>query len=250
MAGLTIEIGVGDVSAYDELSRWHYRSGRPATCVRVLTARVRAGGASAAERGRCAGVLVVSMPALYGPWRERVWPGRYTPMERTARARRACAHALNEDVRVISRVVVRPCWRGSGVGSALVAEYLRSPLSVHTEALSAMGAFCGVFTGAGMREVECAPSRRVVRLRCALRRMGIEPWRLSDPDGLLDACDAARREGLEAALRRFAAGHRDTRGAAGAPLRELVVVAARRAACRARAYVWSAGWDRSGKGVA
>lgn len=243
------EITPGDRSQYDALSRWHYRAGWPATCVRLLSARPTHDH-RCRSRGRVAGVLVVSMPAINGPWRERVWPGRYAPLERSRACRRECLCTLNQEVRVISRVVVHPSWRGSGVGTALVAAYLRSPLSVHTEALSAMGAFCGVFTGAGMVEVECEPARRVVRLRTALRDLGIEPWRLSDPDALLARCEGPRRECLEAELRRFAIGHRDTRALASSSLRELIAVAARRAACRPRAYVWSATWNRNRSGVA
>lgn len=250
MCGGEIEIGVGDLAMYDALSQWHYRAGRPATCVQVLVARARAGGGGRTDRRGCIGVLVVSMPALNGPWRERVWPGRYVPLARTRACRRACARALNAEVRVISRLVVEPRWRGRGVGRALVEAYLRTPLSVHTEAVSAMGRYCGVFAAAGMFEVECTPARRVVRLRARLRDMGIEPWRLSDPAGLLRRCTPGQCEALERALRSFATGHRDTRARAGEPLRELMVIAARRIACRPRAYVWSTDWASVAKGVA
>jgi GNAT superfamily N-acetyltransferase len=241
-----VTIRRGGLADYDRLARFHYRAGRPATCVRVLVAE--AGGAYVARstRPEPVGVLVISMPALNGPWRERVWPGRYRAIEPTRDDRLACARAINEELRVISRVVVEPRWRGLGIGRRLVRAYLDDPLSVRTEAISAMARFSGVFEGAGMRAVDCPPSKRVCRLRNLLRELDIEPWRLSDPSGVERLCRSMRpsdRERLQRGLRSFAISHRDTRDRADGTLRELIAIAAVRVSCRPRAYVWSLEWE-------
>jgi GNAT superfamily N-acetyltransferase len=251
----TITIRRGAMADYDHLARFHCRPGRPATCVRVLAAEARSADNHSRAQGHGAelvGVLTVSMPAMNGPWRERVWPGRYRALEPTRQARRDCLRALNRELRVISRVIVEPRWRGRGVGRRLVRAYLDEPLTVHTESIAAMGRFCGVFEGAGMRALECEPSRRVVRFRQLLRELGIQPWRLSDPRGLHRDCSrftGAQRAKWLAGLRTFALSHRDTRALADAPERDLITLAARRVNGRAQAYVWSAEWERRTPGA-
>lgn len=215
---------------YRVLSRFHYRAARPATVARVLV--------DAGARGEVRGVLVVSMPARFGPWRARAWPGE--------------AHGVrqvNARLRTISRVVVAPCWRGLGVARGLVEAYLSAPLTDRTEAIAAMGAICPLFTAAGMRRVDWGPARRVVRLRERLRRLGIEPWRLADV-GAVEAwarrCPGPGAE-LERALRIFARAHAHTRPAAAGPLRGLILLGARHAACDPAVFVHDR--EAGGRGV-
>lgn len=239
----------GSIADYDRLAIWHYRSGRPATCVRVLIARAQRDPAilAAARRtGRAAmfepvGVLVVSMPVLSGPWRTIAWPGLYAPAARTPAARRDAAARINRDIRVISRVVVDPRWRGAGVATALVRAYLADPLTPRTEALAAMGAACPLFERAGMRPIPFPPARRTRRLLATLDRLWIDPLALADPAGLLGSLGPATRRRLIAALRSFALENRDTRRAASSTDLELVTLAARRVLCRPVAYVADAG---------
>ena len=162
-----IEIVEGDQRDYRALAHLHYREARPATFCRVLTAR---------HRAQMVGVLVVSRPTLNARWRNLLWPGQYAGPDKRANAAR-----LNAELRCISRVIVDPRARGLGVGTSLVRAYLRAPLTRRTEAVAAMGAACGLFRAAGMREVLLPPSPRDRMLRLALRRAGIAPWELLDP---------------------------------------------------------------------
>lgn len=155
----------GDLAA---LGRHHYRSGRPATCCRVLRARC-------AQGGELAGVLAVAMPTLDAAWRDLAWPGRYSRGDKRDRARR-----LNAELRCISRVIVAPRFRGMGVATALVGAYLADPLTSHTEAASAMSAACGFFARAGMTEYRLPHRSRHLRLIDALAARGIEPHALAD----------------------------------------------------------------------
>lgn len=218
----------GTLSDYQRLSRHHYRCARPATISSVLVDEVA--GADGIRWLR--GVLVVSMPARFGPWRRRAWPDLEPGID-----------VLNRSVRAISRVVVDPRWRGMGVGRGLVTAYLAEPLTDRTEVVAAMGGFSPLFEAAGMRRVEWLPSRRVRRLRAVMSAVGLEPWRLADPAGVEAWSERHPREGaeLERALRTFARAHGDTRRRAGAPVRELIELGARHAACEPAVYVHERG---------
>lgn len=192
-----MRIEPGTITDYDALGALHYRSGRPATHVRTLVAR-------APTEPAPVGVLVVSMPTLNARWRNALWPGVFTHPNRRERARQ-----INRELRTISRVVIEPRYRGRGLGVALVRAYLHNPLTVRTESVAAMGAWCGFFTAAHMRSVTLDPSPRDANLLVALRRAEIEPWQLADPARVRTLL--TRAPGLTDALRRWANASRATR---------------------------------------
>jgi GNAT superfamily N-acetyltransferase len=222
-----VNIIEGCAEDYEALARFHYRAGRPATMERVLVA---------VEDGERAGVLVVSRPVLNARWRGLLWPG-----ELEAGGPRERAMRVNEHLRCISRVVVEPRFRGLGVGRGLVAAYLARPITARTEAVAAMGAVCGLFRAAGMREVVVPASGRDAALRRALRRAGIAPWRLVDPASAW-RLGRSERVAVESALRRWANDASATRGVAHAGLEALMACAARTVASplRVRAYGFDA----------
>lgn len=190
----SVRVGRKTWGDYLALARHHYRGGRPGVPVRVLAAR---------DGGVLAGVLVVSMPALNGPWRARAWPSRGC-------GKREAARRLNATVRTISRVIVHPRYRGLGVGTALVRAYLAGPDAARCEVIAAMGRYVPFLERAGMRRVNVPRSARDARLAKRLRAMGIEAWRLVDVDEsrwLLARCAALRR-----AVRAWAWASRATRG--------------------------------------
>lgn len=156
-----LRLAVGTIRDYDRLARFHYRAGRPATFVHVLTL------ADPAE-GELAGVLVVSMPTLDSAWREQAWPGRFRTGDRRLDARR-----INRDLRTISRVVVDPRWRGLGVATRIVRAYLCNPLTPCTEAVAAMGVCCPFFERAGMRAHPPTERAEDERLHRALGELGL-----------------------------------------------------------------------------
>ncbi len=228
-----IERGSGTLDDYQRLAQFHYRGGPPATCVGTWMARCL----PTHRRDACAtenqliGVLVVSMPVLNGSWRTLAWPGRYDTPDKRENAQR-----LNAEVRCISRVVVHPRWRGMGVAKALVAAYLREPLTRRTEAVAAMGAASPFFKAAGMREHALPPRARDAALITRLRQRGIAAWQLGD----VRRCAAlARHDGmLEGALRAWAGASKSTSREKDASVRRLVRLAAQSVACQPRAYTW------------
>jgi GNAT superfamily N-acetyltransferase len=208
------------------MERYHYRAGRPATRVRVLAAWD--------DRGGRVGELWVSMPALNAPWRARAWPELFGSHPRG----RVVAALVNAHVRTISRVVVLPRARGTGVASSLVRAYLRDPITPMSEALASMGRFCPLFESAGMRSIECEASRRDRAWADALRVEGIEAWEMVDVARAERAL--AHSAALRAAVIAWARGSKSTRGLVTGTRGNLVELAAR-AACGlaggARVYV-------------
>lgn len=192
---LTIE--PGSTHDLEHLSRFHYASGRPGPIARILRA---------VDDGQTIGVLVASMPTLNGRWRAIAWPGAYDTPDQRLNARR-----LNRDVRVISRVIVDPRYRGQGIAVRLVRAYLADPCTMRTEAIAAMAHACPFFERAGMWRVDLPPSKADARLLRAMDRHGVDPADLlSHPPesiaGALRAWARARKlRGGDIAGRAFAA---------------------------------------------
>jgi GNAT superfamily N-acetyltransferase len=116
------------------------------------------------------GVIVYSRSPLSLSARDRATGGRY----RTAGLGRvAVAHLINEELRIISRVVIAPNWRGLGLASRLVAETMPQVGTPYVEALAAMGEMHPLFVRAGMTAYPQPPAEEGERLRAALEAAGI-----------------------------------------------------------------------------
>lgn len=220
MSGFELSFRIGTSHDVTLFSSRHYIGRDPFPPERVIVAR---------ESGCDVGVLAVSRPAINGAWR-RALPGYE---ERTSHAR-----WLNGTLRTISRVIVAPEWRGLGVATALVREYLRAPLTPVTEAIAAMGHVSPFFERAGMRALGEIHAARDERLRRELDELRVTPLvllRTAAIPGLL-----ARSRELERALMRWANDSRATRGMrapAGGSLAAVASLAARRLVCPPRVYV-------------
>lgn len=221
----TIRIEPGRFADYLTLQHLHYRAGPPATIDRVL----RAIDPAEPWGQPLVGVLVISRPALNGPWRRRAWPGWLDGLSPTLAAAR-----INSDLRTISRVIVRPAWRGRGIARALIEHALASATTPRTEAIASMGAMSPLFLRAGMRPVASPPSASRLRLLAALHEARLRPWHLADP---LARRDVLRDHTLMRRLRRWANDSRSTRRLRHGPAEELVKAAAIAAAPRPRIFI-------------
>lgn len=172
-----IEIEIGTIDDYHCLQHHHYRSGLPATIVRVLRATRHVPESIEPSGHLLAGVLCVSMPTLNSAWRPRAWPGVFNTVSKSTNARR-----LNADLRTISRVIVEPRSRGLGVATKLVRTYLQSPLTTGTDAVAAMGCVCPFFEQAGMTAYTIHPDPTDARLLDALYHCDYTPQQLLHAD--------------------------------------------------------------------
>ncbi len=217
---------------YEALARFHYRAGRPAPPVLGLSAR---------DEGALAGVLVVSMPVLNGPWRRSLWPEEFVP----GAGHGERARAVNALMRTISRVTIDPRYRAMGIAATLVRAYLRAPLTPFTEAIAAAGTWTPLFAAAGMRALPVPPSRRDDRLAGELRRLGVAAWTLVE---ISCAARQMKRAALRAAVERWARDGKGTRRMLtdGTAPWELAVKAAASLLSRPTAYGFEHGRDLVG----
>jgi len=120
---------------------------------------------------RLIGVIVYSRSPLSLGARDRATGGRY----RTAgMGRTAAGYLINRELRIISRVVLAPNWRGLGLASRLVAETLPLAGTPYVEALAAMGEMHPMFQRAGMTAYPQRAAPQGERLRAALEAAGID----------------------------------------------------------------------------
>jgi len=188
-----VRIGPGTMADWHALAPLHYRShhagavtnvfrmgyerggdGDPPRSTSLTRESQRTGGSRRAgtsgTRRVLIGVLVYSRPALSLAARDRATGGRY----RSAGLGRTDVVALlNREVRLISRVVVAPNWRGLGLAARLVAETMPAVGTPYVEALAAMGHVHPFFEQAGMTAYPQAPSPAGERLAAALEAVGL-----------------------------------------------------------------------------
>jgi ABC-type lipoprotein export system ATPase subunit len=231
--GVAVRITHGTRADLEALAPLHFRRGAPATVELVLRA-------TDATTGALAGVLAVSRPTVHAAWRDMVWPGRYTRGPIGVRVRR-----INRELRCISRVIVDPRYRSAGIAARLVRAYLRRPLTVRTETITAMGGASeggGFFARAGMERHAMPVAACDARLADALDHVGIAAWRVADPNAVAARVMAGPDAGfLARELRVWAsaswAGRRCRTGAPG--VAELVACAARSIAGASVAYAYT-----------
>jgi ABC-type hemin transport system ATPase subunit/GNAT superfamily N-acetyltransferase len=203
----------GSIADYDLLARHHYRAGRPATLERIFRL-VRSGSTIAGRffgrrRGKeTIGVLVRSFPTLSCAMRERALGGRYrglSPRERAA--------IISSEVRTISRVVIDPRYRGTGLASRLVRHALDHPSTAVTEALAAMGEAHPFFERAGMTRIDPVRRAEDARLLDALAHVGVALRGVIDlvlTNALaerIESLDHDRRAWIDRELERWRAKH-------------------------------------------
>jgi GNAT superfamily N-acetyltransferase len=133
------------------------------------------------------GVIVYSRSPLSLAARGRATGGRYN-LARCGRV--ATASLINQELRIISRVVVAPNWRGLGLASRLVAETMPQAGTPYVEALAAMGEMHPLFVRAGMTAYPQGPSKEGERLAAALEAAGLARADRRSADRLAAAIDA------------------------------------------------------------
>jgi len=114
------------------------------------------------------GVIVYSRSPLSLAARNRATGGRYRVGRNLAAGR-----LVNEELRIVSRVVITPNWRGLGLASRLVAETLPRVGTPYVEALAAMGRVHPFFEQAGMMAYASPAPAGSERLRSAFEAVGL-----------------------------------------------------------------------------
>lgn len=194
----------GRLADYGPFARWHYASARrPGPVTDVFVARLRQ---------EIAGVALLGMTHLFLGPRNLALPAYASGI-----VARGGAARLNQDLRLLQRVVIHPRWRGLGLATRLVRHALEQLSAPYVECLAEMGEFSGFLVRAGFeRRGRCKPSREAGRLMKSLERLGLCPEDLLNADAL-KALTLAERERLDRQLRglcrsRIETGHGPLRG--------------------------------------
>ncbi|MCC6573313.1 MAG: hypothetical protein IT462_05920 [Planctomycetes bacterium] len=210
-AALLDEIVVvpGRAGDYARFAHWHYLgTSKPGPSRLVLIAQ---------HEGEPVGIAIFGHShMLLGP-RRGALPPAYWP-ENVARFG---ARDLNRDVRLLSRIIVDPRFRGVGVAGKLIADGLRQLGVPYVECLAQMGAFSSFLTSAGFVHAgDCRKPPPLVRLQAFMDEHAIAPVDLIDPlrrallfDRLLPPARERLHKLILAAMRtRIETGHGNLRG--------------------------------------
>ena len=190
-----LEIVPADMSAWNELSEFHYRRHGAGAVDKVFAARPKKRkGQGKIDRlvgahERTAGVIVYAMPVFNVAARNRATGNRYVGLGDRATALRL----INQELRCISRVVIHPQYRRIGLARRLVEQTLPLAGTEMVEALAVMGKVNPFFERAGMTRYDGDFSGVAQRMAEAFEHVGIEQKQLVDPEALQGAIDSLGR---------------------------------------------------------
>jgi len=138
---------------YHALSRFHYRAGKPATVAGMW--RVRFVYRNRSSRDQIAAIGVLSYPVPCCRERNLVFGlGGLRYGEKLAFA--------NRELRTISRVIVHPVFRATGLATLLVRHLCENCPTRYVEALATMGRVHPFFERAGMTRTDPDDPRKPV----------------------------------------------------------------------------------------
>ncbi|MCB9851411.1 MAG: hypothetical protein H6817_11985 [Phycisphaerales bacterium] len=155
-----LHIEPGSRRDYNEFARMHYRTTEELGFVsKVFVMRERPGGP-------CVGIVVYSHPPAELTLRNQATDGRF----------KGNLKLLNQEMRILRRLVIHPDLRGCGLGHRLVRRTLPLAGTPYVECLAAMGAVNPVFERAGMTRVGvCKVSKARQRVLEELRELDADP---------------------------------------------------------------------------
>lgn len=152
-----LKLEEGTMDDYRVLSRFHYRDTKVTAPSRIFTYKNPA--------GEVVGVIVYMYPFLSLAGRNKV-TNRYKAVSSEV------AKQLNEEVTMISRVVLHPKYRGIGLGAKLIRETMPLTGKRYVEALTVMGRFNPFNEKGGLRRVEYDSKDKYKTLRQRLQLLG------------------------------------------------------------------------------
>ncbi|MBC8224996.1 GNAT family N-acetyltransferase [Candidatus Bathyarchaeota archaeon] len=179
--GITIEEGTRE--DYERLSHLHYRDARLPVPREIYAMK---------SHGKPVGVIAYSYTAVRASGRKKAVG--YTPD----------LEELNRDWAVISRVIVHPKYRTTGLGSRLISETLPIQGCRHVELIAVMAQYNPFAERAGMRLIQVKePHRSIIKAVEETRRLGFNPIHTASAaynKNVLDSLPEPKHEGLEQAL--------------------------------------------------
>jgi GNAT superfamily N-acetyltransferase len=156
----------GTIADYHALARLHYRPGKPATVAGIWVVRYLHGERSKTSDIAAVGVLSWPVPCV----RERNLAFGLHGLKYGDKIRFA-----NANLRTISRVIVHPVFRATGLATRLVRRMIAECPTPHVEALATMGWVHPFFDKAGMTRVDPEDASRPVYYHASNRNAPFTP---------------------------------------------------------------------------
>lgn len=187
-------ISQADISDYKPFAHLHYRRGRLPVVDKVFTL-------SLPRLGKAAVIVYAFAPPHLAVRRKAL--GGLVPSKPK---RGEMMNFINANIRIISRVVVLPEFRGAGIAAYLVRNTLDKAGVPIVEAVAAMGQYNRFFEKAGMRLQKSAPDSRRTQMIRELSIAAVSGEALLDPDAataIVKALPHERQERLERCITAF-----------------------------------------------
>ncbi len=142
----------GTTADYKTLSPFHYRTGKCPPPRKIFTLK---------RKTETCAVIVYSYPSPLCFGRSKVWKGTFTQ--------------LQQQVSIVSRVIVHPKYRSIGLGEKLVAKTLPLAGTPNVEAVAVMAKYNPFFEKAGMQKIaQSQPSAAVTKALNKLEEQGFD----------------------------------------------------------------------------
>ena len=147
----------GTFTDYKTLSQFHYRTARCPPPRKIFTLK---------HKTQTIGIIVYSYPPPMCFGRSKVWKGTIKQ--------------LQQEISLISRVVIHPKYRGIGLGEKLVSETLAASGTPNVEAVAVMAKYNPFFEKAGMQKIaQSKPHKTITNALDDLAILGFDPTLLS-----------------------------------------------------------------------
>jgi ABC-type lipoprotein export system ATPase subunit/predicted N-acetyltransferase YhbS len=147
-----MHITQGTLEDYKALKQFHYRNSSVTSPRRIFTLK---------RKDETCGAIVYSYPSPLCFGRSKVWKGTFGQ--------------LQQEVSIISRVVVHPKYRRNGLGEKHVRETLGQAGTSHVEAVAVMAKYNPFFEKAGMQKIaQSHPSEAVAAALVELGGLGFD----------------------------------------------------------------------------
>jgi ABC-type transport system involved in cytochrome c biogenesis ATPase subunit len=152
-------IGQGTKNDYKALSQFHYRTSRLPAPRKIFILK---------RKDELCGVIVYSYPSPMTFGRSKVWKGNF--------------QQLQNEISIVSRVVIHPKYRSIGLGAKLISETLNQTETQQVEAVAVMAKYNPFFEKAGMQKIaESKPSVHVLDVLSRLEQLGFDTALMGSP---------------------------------------------------------------------
>lgn len=185
---------------YQSLSHFHYRDCNLGPYAAVYA--VKDTDRSAIRHNCTAGVIVYTTPAPNLEMRRAALGDVFSGFS----DRRLALAMVNRNIRCISRVIIDPRYRGTGLGTMLVRETLKKIGTPIIEAMAVMGRVNPFFEKAGMKAYFMGQSLRCKRLIEAMSVVGVEDDMFIDSAAVherLCGLDDGQNRFIDSEIKRF-----------------------------------------------